>query len=480
MTYNWEGDRILQDTAIQDKRFVIGERCSITTDIREWISFEDNIIMKEILKYLKEDHKPPLPSSKGPGDFDKRAMVVWQFVAGKLEYIHDITRYKKEDFWLFPPETLRIGKGDCEDGSFLLASLLIASGISPFCVRVVLGEVFDEDDRPLGGHCWPVYKNEIGKWCILESTLDTIPSRMPEADMLTGEAQSFRYRPLYCFNDHHLWEIFPSDINQATDKDIKRYFKARKKRVNMRETRLPSVGWLSRLTGDWEPGHFEITTEVMSALGFHHNAVDVSADASQDPDFYDWYAAPAHAQTDNDEKGRTSQSRDDATDKFIGRIKEFTVKSATAAVENAREGLFNIGYLLHSIQDLATHRGITNSQHSYLSKIVGTGKDPDHVPANRDKAREFSRFFLGAFGRRYPESYDAMVAYRGRVLPWDRLLPGEKSAVLGRGWDLSPGAFIEYKNLADKYERIKAQYPVGKTLWDADMVFEQVMDTLKV
>lgn len=191
MGYNWEGDVILQDTAIAKKRFVIGCRQPITTDIREWISFQDNIIMKQILADLRDNHG--LPSTKKQGDFDKRAMIVWRFVTGRVTYVYDTEQYKKDDFWLFPPETYQIAKGDCEDGSFLLASLLIAAGISPFCVRVALGRAFDRESKALGGHCWPIYKNEIGRWCILESTLAEIPDRMPDADELTKEGISFRY-----------------------------------------------------------------------------------------------------------------------------------------------------------------------------------------------------------------------------------------------------------------------------------------------
>ena len=232
MAYNWEGDLILQDCAIEKKRYVIGSRQPITTDIREWISFGDNIIMKEILSELREMHG--LPTTKKPGDFDSRAVIIWRFIARQIEYIHDTTKYKKDDFWLFPPETRQIGKGDCEDGSFFLASLLIASGISPFCVRVVLGRAFDGSGKSMGGHCWPIYKNEAGIWCILESTLDTVPSRMPSADELAREGRAFRYEPLYCFNAHHLWAISPGDTTAAEGRGLKTYFKIRRKRVNMR------------------------------------------------------------------------------------------------------------------------------------------------------------------------------------------------------------------------------------------------------
>ena len=476
MGFNWEGDRILQDTAIEKKQFIIGEKKSITTDIREWISFEDNIIMKEILKELKENHK--LPTAKNPGDFDKRALIVWQFVAERVKYVYDTTKYKKGDFWLFPPETYQLKKGDCEDGSFLLASLLIASGISPFCVRVILGIGHDEIAKSSGGHCWPVYKNEMGKWCILESTLDIAPARMPEADQLTEKGQTFRYEPLYCFNGHHLWEIFPGDIMSTKVKTIEKYLRAREKRVNMRKTKLPAGGWISHITGDWEPGHLEITTETLEKMEFHQNAIDVVADSSQDPDFYDWYAPAAHAQTDNDGEGRNSQSKGEAIGAYLKWVKDFTGRLVSEAKNDARKGLFYLGYLLHSIQDLATHKGITNAQHSYISKMVGTDNDPDHDEANRDKAQKYSEQFLDSFSKKHPVAYSKMKAYKGRTLPWDRLFRAEKGELLGKDWDLSPGAFIEYSGLAKKYGKIKDQYPIEQTTWDADKVFEKIITSL--
>jgi hypothetical protein len=240
MGFKWEGDLIIQDTEIRYKRFVIGNpKKQISADIRAWISFDDDIVMKEILKNLRDTEA--LPSSKNPGDFDRRAMIIWHFVATYIKYVHDTGKYKTGDFWLFPSETFALRKGDCEDSTFLLASLLIASSISPFCVRVVLGEVFDEKNKSIGGHCWPVYKNETGRWCILESTLDRAPALLPTADKLTEAGQTFRYVPYYCFNNYHLWETLPADINAGKGANLEKYFRARKNRVNMRKHVMSEV-----------------------------------------------------------------------------------------------------------------------------------------------------------------------------------------------------------------------------------------------
>jgi len=477
MPYNWEGDLILQDTIIEKKRFVIGSQNKpIRTDIREWISFEDNNIMKGILKELM--NKKALPTTRGPRSFDKRTMIIWNFVAKSIKYVHDTEKQRKTDFWLFPPEIYTLCEGDCEDGSFLLASLLIASGISPFCVRVVLGEIFDENGKSLGGHCWPVYKNETGQWCILESTLDNIPSRMPEADKLTEEGQSFQYVPYYCFNNYHLWEIFPKD-KTSRSVNMERYLKRRGNKVHMKKTRLPSGGWLSRITGDWEPGHLEITEDVLKEFKFHENAIDIVADASQDPDFYDWNTPCAHAQTNNDDKGKTTESTEEAKVNYLKWIKNLTGEIVTLTEKDVRSGLFFLGYAVHGIQDLATHKGITNAQHSYLSKLFGRKDDPDHIEENRAKAREYSKKYIEFLNKKYSKSYQKLIGYKGRLLPWDKLMPPEKANFLNKeGWDLTPQAFIGYSALCKKYEKIKKNYPIESTLWKTDEMFERLLRSL--
>ena len=477
MPYHWEGDLIIQNTVMKNKRFVIGGlNKPIDTDIREWISLEDNNVMKEILRDLED--KKLLPTTRKPGDFDKRAIAIWNDVAEKIKYVHDSERQEKEDFWLFPPEISKLCEGDCEDGSFLLVSLMIASGISPFCVRVVLGEVFDEKGKSLGGHCWPIYKNEMGDWCILESTLDKTPSRLPEADKLAEAGQFFQYVPYYCFNNYHLWQILPEGNPDTRSKDIRKYLKLRKDTVNMEKTRLPSGGWLSRITGDWEPGHLDISGEVLGDLGFSEKAIDVVGDASQDPDFYDWYAPTAHAQTNNDTQGRTNESIQEATGNYLRWMKDLMNKLMTGTETDVRSGLFFLGYLLHGIQDLSTRQGITNAQHSYVSKLFGKKEDPDHDPENSARAKDYSKRFMDFLKKKHRQTHKRLLGYQGQggVWPWEKLMPGEKRRLLHKeGWDLTPAAFIEYSKLNTKYEKIKDDYPIEKTLWKTDKVFEGLL-----
>jgi predicted transglutaminase-like cysteine proteinase len=64
-----------------------------------------------------------------------------------------------------PDETLKLRSGDCEDRALLIASMLLASGISSFNVRVALGKfrAWMGEEHDDFGHVWVMYKDESGR-----------------------------------------------------------------------------------------------------------------------------------------------------------------------------------------------------------------------------------------------------------------------------------------------------------------------------
>jgi transglutaminase-like putative cysteine protease len=207
MSYDWAGSRIIRGkhTVANGKRWVIGnEDVLIPTDLREWISPPDSIELKKAVSEIS----PPVGSQEG--SFDERARLVWEYVINCIDYAQDANAQSKRDFWQFPAETLALGKGDCEDCTFLLASMLLASGISPFCVRAVIGVSIQKDESSVG-HSWPIYKDEDGGWRVLESTLqkDELPSEWPLADELAKPGSLPQYLPSICFNQDHVWVVDP-------------------------------------------------------------------------------------------------------------------------------------------------------------------------------------------------------------------------------------------------------------------------------
>jgi hypothetical protein len=472
MNYNWDGDVIIQESAIDEKRYVIGCKKPITTDIREFVSPADDAVIKRILDELVKRKK--LPISKQPGDFDKRAMIVWDHVARGVKYDNDAKMERKADFWLFPSEVHTLGVGDCEDGSFLLASLLIGSGISPFNVRVALGELFDKAGNSLGGHCWPMYKNEAGLWCILESTFDRAPWGLPTIDRFAG-TDELRYVPHFCFNNHHLWAIRHEEQQKPRLGNYLDGKSRRGKLANMKDPRFPSGGFLSAIAGDNSPGHLELTGDALKPFGFSEDAISVAADAAQDPDLYEWYTPAAHAQTDcHVGTGATKQSNGEAIACFLSWFKDINGKFLSA--DGDMHALFFLGYLLHGVQDLASHQGLTNAQHIYESAVLKKGGDDcDHLEVNREKARDYAVMLLERLKSKNAALFKRLSGYdAGFSFLAPKVAKEDKCRLLGKpGWDFTIPAYLEYKGLAEKYEAVKKANPVE--LWDRDKVFNRLL-----
>ena len=197
---SWAGEAIIRDTIVYDKRAVVGSTgILIPTDIRDWLSHTRSKVIARALQAIG------LPISRDSGTFDMRTWLIWDYVTRSIDYVTDKSAFGLEDLWLFPEETLMLGKGDCEDTSFLLASLLLASGISEQCVRVVMGRVAS----PAGayGHAWVVYQCESGQWCLLETTLESAPPRLAPADPFTLPGNQYQYQPQFCLNSSHLWSM---------------------------------------------------------------------------------------------------------------------------------------------------------------------------------------------------------------------------------------------------------------------------------
>lgn len=99
---------------------------------------------------------------------DQKAEKILKWVTENITYTSDTDQYHLGEYWAKPTETLKSGKGDCEDGAFLLQSMLIAAGVPPDRVRTYAGLVKD-GSYGLGGHAWTVYKRETdNQWVDLD------------------------------------------------------------------------------------------------------------------------------------------------------------------------------------------------------------------------------------------------------------------------------------------------------------------------
>lgn len=171
--WNWEGDYIVHKPIIMASRKIPGTQKKYEIDIREYLSNKDNAVIKRaidrIIRSLPAD-KQSLFRSHNPGSFNLRMQAVTKYISEKIKYEPG---NRKFDSWLFPEEILSKGSGDCEDRAFLLASLLLSSGISSYVVRVVLGKIYNQVKKESRDHIWVMYKNESGNWMLIEPLLYT-------------------------------------------------------------------------------------------------------------------------------------------------------------------------------------------------------------------------------------------------------------------------------------------------------------------
>lgn len=203
---DWGGTRIVVPPVFQAKRLLPGasrRAQSLEVDVRGFVPNTPSSVVERwiSLQLRQRSQRRPLlraqlEARNEPGWFDTTAHLVADIVFDEIRY-----RLRRGDAWQLPEETLALAEGDCEDRATLLASALVAAGISPYNVRVALGSV---SISRRGGkpkprdHAWVVYRDERGNWVLLEPAPPSTHSSKQRDLELT-------YAPDYVFNGDHQW-----------------------------------------------------------------------------------------------------------------------------------------------------------------------------------------------------------------------------------------------------------------------------------
>lgn len=221
--WNWNGDEIVHLPIVPASRPIPGfdAKKRYAIDIREYLTTTNNAVvgarLGEIIQKLPVAEQSHF-RSHSRGSFDFRAdTVLASFKDLRYRANANVTD-RGPDAWLYPDETLAQGGGDCEDLAFLLAALLMAAGISGYCVRVALGSLhitLPDGKLQKHDHCWVMYQNEGAVWEILEP-MTQVGGRSikTSASSVHRLAQRLEYVPHYVFNIDHLWQIHSRDFNR--------------------------------------------------------------------------------------------------------------------------------------------------------------------------------------------------------------------------------------------------------------------------
>lgn len=116
-------------------------------------------------------------------------------------------------------------------------------------------------------------------------------------------------------------------------------------------------------------GHYVVTRDAARAANktgtlFSAAAIKILADASQDPDFFAWKKMVAHAQTESHE-GEPLPSTD-AQKAFVEYFRGLARQAGEqCTTQDVARSLHTLGYALHTVQDMMSHRGRTNPEHAH-------------------------------------------------------------------------------------------------------------------
>lgn len=100
---------------------------------------------------------------------DEKAWKLLRWVEDNVQYKDDISNYGRDEYWALPTLTIKKRTGDCEDGAFLLGSLMLNAGVDPDRVRVYGGFVSAGTNASTGGHAWVAYKRQVdNQWVALD------------------------------------------------------------------------------------------------------------------------------------------------------------------------------------------------------------------------------------------------------------------------------------------------------------------------
>jgi transglutaminase-like putative cysteine protease len=104
---------------------------------------------------------------------DTKAEKILGWVRENITYVSDEENYGTDEYWALPTTTVQRKAGDCEDGAFLIHSMLLAAGVPYTRIKTYAGLVEAGDNVPLGGHAWTIYKRTKDNqwvdldWCYL-------------------------------------------------------------------------------------------------------------------------------------------------------------------------------------------------------------------------------------------------------------------------------------------------------------------------
>lgn len=249
-------------------------------------------------------------------------------------------------------------------------------------------------------------------------------------------------------------------------------------KLGPRDTRFsPGNIWGLPLSLLWGKGHREITAIALknvkqpgtANLAFSSAAKDLLLDASQDVDLFCWTHMAPHAQSKlaGGLPEETAIAQQNWSEFVMTYLQQVAHDCRQPGQENTQKALYRLGFVLHSVQDLAAHQGRTNEEHAYNAAIEK--KDPDETPGAFDLGVDISQRFLNrALAGPLAHCTSAFAGFSGNT-PWpfqkNRLLAdlnGPEKKAPNR--DFTAGTYLAYKRSRAQFVPVK-ENPKSRVRW---------------
>lgn len=183
-------------------RAIRGQNDRIPIDVRTMIAPKD-CLLKEVIQTNN------LKKSRN----DDTAWEIQKYIVNNYKYVDDKKSAGIEEFWQLPNETLYTKRGDCEDCSILMASLLLNAGIPSWRVRVTAGMVKPDTNAPGGGHAYCTLCREVDNnwvvldWCYYQDSHIEVDRKPLFKNLTTYKEVWFSFNNEFAWS-HKTWDVF--------------------------------------------------------------------------------------------------------------------------------------------------------------------------------------------------------------------------------------------------------------------------------
>ena len=166
---------------------------------------------------------------------DDKATAIIRWTLFNFPYQTDEKNYGTVELWAPPTFALAKGSGDCEDGAFLVHSLLLHAGVPFDRIRTYGGLVKAGEGAETGGHAWTAYRRETDdEWVVLDSSYYPTLKHVKDRPLMRNDSKYVEN--LFWFNE----------VNWVNTYDIDRIHNpgATYNPKGMMKNKINTLGWL--------------------------------------------------------------------------------------------------------------------------------------------------------------------------------------------------------------------------------------------